>query len=259
MSLHSFEPEIAAKVGVNAAVIYQNILFWTRKNAANGRNIRDGKVWTYNSVKALNTLFDYLSPAQIRTAIRKLIDEGLIYEGNYNASAYDRTKWYGVKCELHLSKIANGVEQDRKPIPDINTDSNTDGKQEVISPATVFEVYNEIAEGAGWPKVQAASKQREKAAAQRMKECGGFEAWREAMERAADSNFLSGKATGTTPASFDWLNNRNNFTKLMEGNYDNRDNNPNGPSRPSAGGRGNAMVDAFAAVAAERTARDWRG
>ena len=35
MSMHSFDPEIAKKVGVNAAVIYQNIIFWTEKNAAN--------------------------------------------------------------------------------------------------------------------------------------------------------------------------------------------------------------------------------
>lgn len=244
MSLHSFEPEIAAKVGVNAAVIYQNILFWTRKNAANGKHIHEGKVWTYNSVKALNKLFEYLSPAQIRTAIGKLLDAGLIYEGNFNQIAYDRTKWYGVPCEIHLSKTANGVEQDRKPIPDSNPDSNPDSKQD-ISPASVFDVYNEVAERVGWPKVQAFSKRREKAAAHRMKECGGFEAWREAIERAAASDFLSGRATGSTPASFDWLNNRANFTKLMEGNYDNRTN-TQGHSAAHASDRSIAVAAGFA-------------
>ena len=250
MSLHSFEPEIAAKVGVNAAVIYQNILFWTRKNAANGKHIHEGKVWTYNSVKALNNLFEYLSPAQIRTAIGKLLDAGLIYEGNFNQIAYDRTKWYGVPCEIHLSKISNGIEQDGKPIPDSNTDTNTDSKQD-MSPATVFEVYNEIAERAGWPKVQEFSKQRERAASARMKVCGGFENWRDAMERAARSDFLIGKATGTTPACFDWLNAPRNFAKLMEGNYDNRPNTTrrNSPSDTTA------REIAFAA-AAIRSPRD---
>lgn len=39
MSLHSFDPDVAKKVGVNAAVIYQNILFWTEKNFRNKRNV----------------------------------------------------------------------------------------------------------------------------------------------------------------------------------------------------------------------------
>lgn len=145
MSLHSFEPEIASKVGVNAAVIYQNIMFWTRKNAANGKHIHDGKVWTYNSVKAINTLFEYLSPAQIRTAIGKLLDAGLIFEGNFNQIAYDRTKWYGVSCEIHLSKIANGVEQNRQPIPDSKPDIKPDRDTNVsLSRANDFEAFWDI-------------------------------------------------------------------------------------------------------------------
>ena len=46
MSMHSFSPDVAERVGLNSAVLYQNILFWTKKNAANGKHIRDGYVWT---------------------------------------------------------------------------------------------------------------------------------------------------------------------------------------------------------------------
>ena len=34
MSAHSFDPDIAARVGCNAAVIYQNLFYWAEKNAA---------------------------------------------------------------------------------------------------------------------------------------------------------------------------------------------------------------------------------
>lgn len=97
------------------------------------------------------------------------------------------------------------------------------GKEQDISPSPVFDVFNEIAEQAGWPIVQAKTPARERAAASRIKDCGGFENWKAAMERAAKSDFLAGRATGTTPASFDWLNAPRNFSKVMEGNYDNRD------------------------------------
>jgi len=126
MSLHSFEPDIAARVGVNAAVLYQNILFWTRKNLANARHVKDGKVWTYNSVKAWADMFPYMTGNQIRTALAKLVDAGLIHEGNHNETAYDRTKWYGVPTQIHLGKITNGFGQDRKPIPDTKPDTKPD-------------------------------------------------------------------------------------------------------------------------------------
>ena len=227
MSLHSFDPEIASQVGINAAVLYQNIIFWTRKNVANGRNIRDGKVWTYNSVKAWSKLFPYLTKAQIRTALDKLVDAGLVCVGNYNETAYDRTKWYGVPTQLHLSKIANGVAQNDEPIPDSKPNTKPDGKPSMSLDANdplvdAFEIFVSIAKGARWPIPQQLTLPRRTALKARMKEVGGFDGWEQAMRRAAQSNFLSGKATGTTPASFDWLNKQSNFRKIMEGNYDNR-------------------------------------
>ena len=59
MSRHSFDPDIAACVGLNAAVIFQNITFWIEKNQANRRNFRDGWYWTYNSISAFGELFPY--------------------------------------------------------------------------------------------------------------------------------------------------------------------------------------------------------
>ena len=91
---HSFDTEIAEKVGVNAAIIYQNIVFWTEKNKANEINFYDGRYWTYNSVSAWKKLFPYMGHSQIKTAIKKLENSGLIVVGNYNESAYNHTKWF---------------------------------------------------------------------------------------------------------------------------------------------------------------------
>lgn len=130
MSRHSFDPEIAKTVGVNAAVIYQNITWWCEKNAANKKNIQDGKVWTYNSINAFLALFPYLTVSQIKTALSKLEDSGFIESGNFNKTAYDRTKWYAVKSPHHLLEIANGVAANRQPIPD----NKPDNKQTPIPP-----------------------------------------------------------------------------------------------------------------------------
>lgn len=94
--MHIFDPEIAAKVGVNAAVLFQNIRHWCEKNMANEHNIHDGHAWTYNSRRAFVELFPYLTDKQVRVGLKKLEDEGLIITGNFNADARDRTKWFAV-------------------------------------------------------------------------------------------------------------------------------------------------------------------
>lgn len=141
MSLHSFAPEIAAQVGVNAAVIYQNFLFWCEKNKANRKHIRDGLVWTYNSRRGLSELFPYLTENQIRTAIGKLVDVGLLIKGEYNNASYDRTCWYspsisaewvsaiGEKSPMDWLENPNGSVKNHQPIPDGKPDHKTDGKQ----------------------------------------------------------------------------------------------------------------------------------
>lgn len=133
MSLHTFNPEIAKQVGVNAAVIYQNIIFWTEKNVANNRNVHDDYVYCYNSIEAWGKLIPYLSASQIRTAIKHLVEAKLIVETNLNEKKYDRTKWYGVpleafceKSQFHLSNFANGFVKNRKPIPDSKPDNKPD-------------------------------------------------------------------------------------------------------------------------------------
>lgn len=94
--LHSFDEELAVKYGVNAAILLQNIYWWIRKNAANERNFHDGCYWTYNSRAAFVELFPYLSERQIKTAMDKLIDDGVIKTGDYNTDKWKRPTWYAL-------------------------------------------------------------------------------------------------------------------------------------------------------------------
>jgi len=123
MALHSFDPAIAEKAGVNAAVIYQNIAFWVEKNRANNKHLHEGRYWTYNSMRAFEELFPYFTKKQIRTAIDKLIDCGLIVAGNFNKAGYDRTKWYSLQGQIQLPSRANASDQKGEPIPDSKPDS----------------------------------------------------------------------------------------------------------------------------------------
>ncbi len=132
---HSFDIAIAEKYGVNAAILLQHIFWWCEKNKANETNYYDGLYWTYNSRKAFTMLFPYMSEKQIRTALDRLVNEGLIVIGNYNEDKRDRTLWYAATekgsciCQKGCScsaKKANEDAHEGRPLPDINTDINTD-------------------------------------------------------------------------------------------------------------------------------------
>jgi hypothetical protein len=88
--------------------------------------------------------------------------------------------------------------------------------------------YNAAAEKAGWPKVQKLSAARSKKLKARLKDCDGLPGWEAVLRKAFASDFLRGRSRDPwTAFAFDWLVTAGNFTKVMEGNYDNRDHKPN--------------------------------
>lgn len=114
---HYFDVYVAKEVGVNAAIVYENIAFWVNHNAKQGKNLREGVHWMYATQKELSEQFDYLSIKQVRTALEKLEEHGFIMTGSFNRHSYDRTTWYSItdkaesicpKGEKELPSGANG-------------------------------------------------------------------------------------------------------------------------------------------------------
>ena len=131
---HHFSVQVAVEVGVNAAVVLENIAFWVRANRRTGRHKYDGKHWTYGSTRHFAELFDYLSEKQVRGALDKLITCGYLETGNFNRSAYDRTRWFTMtekgeratrERQSETPPRSNGTADRGRPIPDKNKKSKT--------------------------------------------------------------------------------------------------------------------------------------
>lgn len=158
--IHSFDIDIAAEYGVNAAIILNNMYFWVEKNRANETNFYDGRYWTYNSVKAFSRLFPYLTSKAISAALKKLIEGGVLVTGNYNKSSYDRTLWYAItekgysiiqKRKMEDSEKENGNVENGEPIPDIKPVPKTkdikERKKEEKKAESYDSSYDSIVEG----------------------------------------------------------------------------------------------------------------
>jgi hypothetical protein len=132
---HSFDKDIAVAYGLPEAIILNHMQFWIEHNEANKVNYHDGSYWTYNTAKAYAEIFPYLSQRQIQCALKHLRVEGILKTGNYNKSAYDRTLWYAFdekgisimqKCKKEDEKMSNPSDAPVQPIPNNNTDNNSD-------------------------------------------------------------------------------------------------------------------------------------
>ena len=54
---HHFDVELAVKYGVTEAVLLNHFEYWIELNKANGKNLFDGRYWTFNSMKAFSEIF----------------------------------------------------------------------------------------------------------------------------------------------------------------------------------------------------------
>lgn len=132
--LNQFDTAVALDVGINAAILYKNIQHWCEYNETNEKNFFNGYYWTFNSARAFKEQFPYLSEKQIRTALTVLEEKGYIKTGNFNRLGCDRTKWYADtkkgKCilptgQMEVTHKANANDLQGKPIPNINTENNS--------------------------------------------------------------------------------------------------------------------------------------
>ena len=112
--------------------------------------------------------------------------------------------------------------------------------------------FNAIAAASNWPTVQKVTAPRRSALRGRIKDIGGLDNWCEAITRASRSSLLTGNNNRGWTADFDWLAKPANFTKLMEGNYDDRANGnstASGSGNARASGPHNSLMAGFAFVA----------
>lgn len=132
---HSFNVNNACRYGLLEAILINHLEYWIEQNEANNRNFHDGRYWTFNSAKAFSKIFPYVSERKIRLALKHLQDENIIMTGNFNKSSYDRTLWYAFtdyatsilqNRQMEVPEMSNQNNESDTPIPDNNTDEDSD-------------------------------------------------------------------------------------------------------------------------------------
>jgi hypothetical protein len=140
-------PSLAAAVGLEAAVVLQQLHFLIRIKLErhrehpkeSGRDIHDGRIWVWNSYqKWKENYFSFLSVRSLQRIFLNLERKGLIVAGNYNEHNLDKTKWYSVNYDHPLIKgiTTAGITESNKTIENNNSlVVNSDQRETVIDGA----------------------------------------------------------------------------------------------------------------------------
>jgi uncharacterized phage protein (TIGR02220 family) len=141
-------PSLAVRVGVNEAVLLQQVHYWLVKSS----HVKEGRTWIYNTYRDWQEQLPFWSESTIKRAVKSLEEKGLLMTANWNKSKLDNTKWYSINyqqlaamegtsptadhtsVQLEPAKEANwdGVELNlTKPIPESTSENSTEKKNSV--------------------------------------------------------------------------------------------------------------------------------
>lgn len=93
---HHFNVSVAKELGIAPAIILEHFRYFILNNKKERKNYRNGKYWTFNSIKGLCDFFPYFTKDQVTYAIQKLVDFGVVEKGSFNNKGFDRTTWYTI-------------------------------------------------------------------------------------------------------------------------------------------------------------------
>lgn len=101
-----FSEIVAKDVGVEEAIMFNNINFWINKNRGKKNHFHKGKDWMYCSVREFKDRYPFWTEAKIKRILRNLKKKDYILIDTFNRYGPDKTKWYTIS-EKGLSVINN--------------------------------------------------------------------------------------------------------------------------------------------------------
>lgn len=132
-------PELACVIGLNEAIVLQQVHYWVNHNKERKQNFRDGRYWVYNSYRKWQEFFPFWCERTVKTIFSRLEKDGLLISGNYNKSKLDKTKWYSIDYDA-LKKLISDI-----PLGKNCTMDNADCNQAI--PETSKETNKKVTKG----------------------------------------------------------------------------------------------------------------
>lgn len=231
---HHFDPEVAARLGINQAVVLYNLGYLQTQRALQGGDeyFFEGRWWVRHSYESLAEWHKFLSVPQMKRVMKQLIEAGHVV--TRHPERFNRTTYWSVAPEFLHSTESNDArcESDSSE----STESYSvlhDNKHRTITPCSppskipvqqIVELYHQLLPML--PPVRKLTKQREGYIKQRWREgdLPDLEVWEKYFGYVSQSKFLTGGIEGRDGkppfrADLEWITKPANYAKIFEGKY----------------------------------------
>ena len=244
-------PTLAEKIGLNEAIILQQIHYWLDPRI--NKNFRKGVYWVYNTYQEWERQFPFWSIRTIRRIITSLENQGLIISNQLEQNCGSNTKWYTINYQA-LSKLEKNFSQDGQSgqglwpnCPGVvakmdrtiykDAETTTEITQSLSQNTRVSakdnKIYTDVSDGKEremldiWSKIiEEGSNKKQLTPARKSKLDSllkryfknDLRQWKLFCERIKSSDFLMGKVT-KFKASIDWVLKQDIAVKILEGDY----------------------------------------
>ena len=146
------DKHIASIIGLNEAIILQQVHYWIEFNKKEGKNFHEGRYWTYNTYEEWHEQFPFWSKETIKRVFKRLRNMKIIIVDRFNVSQMDRTLWYTIDYDAlnSIMKVSNNSDNNsqvdpmdktqNEPLDKVNLtpaipENTTEISTEIISPS----------------------------------------------------------------------------------------------------------------------------
>lgn len=158
---HSFDPAVAAKFGVDEAIVINHFTYFLNHHKANETNYFEGHYWTYDTADSLAQKMPYWSKNKIQKLLKRMEERHLLISGDFAPNRFQRPKYYRLGTAITGSQEADTLQPNGcfgesraadsrdsraadSSLPDLSTDQSPDLKKNNIKKSLIPKRYSKI-------------------------------------------------------------------------------------------------------------------
>lgn len=107
------DKKLASLLGINEAIVLQQIHYWIEINRKAEKNFHEEKYWTYNTIQDWQKEFPFWSVDTVKRTLAKLRKANILITGNFNKQKRDKTLWYTIDYK-ELERLAEDDKEESK-------------------------------------------------------------------------------------------------------------------------------------------------